>query len=849
MRNAGRLWFPVLFFWILIAVNSPLHSSEVTFYSLPEEQANQQLDELLTWQIPLRQWIPLNGAWQVLALTSRKDLGEVRLPFTFQGADGFVFERNFDLKKREAGSYRLHLGQLNGRVKVFVNESLLYQRENDYQAADVPVADSLLRDGQNHLRIILETESRHPGRLPRFTPVNMPRLSTGVLEPLYLEIRPRPALDFPEAHAVWADSQWQVQARLTASNLLPAGGRYRVTVTLRSPQGILETATIDAGTPGAAPWDLLLKPTHPLSPWDENQPRQYWLEAQLDSAGKAVDLLRRPIAVRSARIVRNRLQINQRMVAVNGINYVYQNREGSDVFDPELVRKDLEHIKELGFNAVRVVLRPLPESFYRMCDELGLLCFQDLPFVFWGISAEFFPTVFATWQRYYRMTAELAERYNCIVAIGLGYYPDCQSLLQQQELKSLAANLPPAALPRYASTLIPSANLGEIVDFQIAELVKRVDLDRQFEKMAGATGTLAYMPSAFSKAFSYRVDSTVVTLDLLQTNEVYHRVRAGHFPGEIAGHFIPTYSDFYLQLPSVQNGAYGDFSLNRVGLVDLQRRPREFPANPSEDNADLLTPEGLQPILESRATHSFIYIIASIINALVFLLFYKQFRPFRINLHYSIRKPHGFFTDLQERIIIPVKSSLFLLLIIAVNGAVVFSSLCYYFRDTLVLDYLLSLLFYSPTAKFWAARIVWDQPLFLWTATAAITVIFFGLALLIKIFSLFGNTRVFFNQALAVSIWSASPMVLLLPLGAFMYTALLMMKSYWILIGVLVYFHVWVYLRWVNGTRVLTGKLYGPVLVGSTFLFLLIVSLGGYLAQQYLYGWEHLQFIFRLARM
>jgi hypothetical protein len=102
------------------------------------------------------------------------------------------------------------------------------------------------------------------------------------------------------------------------------------------------------------------------------------------------------------------------------------------------------------------------------------------------------------------------------------------------------------------------------------------------------------------------------------------------------------------------------------------------------------------------------------------------------------------------------------------------------------------------------------------------------------------------RQALAASIWSAAPFAILLPLGIFMYHILLTMKSYWILFGVLLYFHVWAYFRWINGTRVLTDRLYFRVFLLFTFLILAAGAAIAYFYNKNYNVLEHLQFVYHL---
>lgn len=877
MNAAGMIRFPVFCLLALLALASALAAQEIVVYSLPQEKADAGLKERLDWEIPSRQWIPLNGLWRLKHPETGEAVGSVHLPCTFRGAERLVFEKKFDLERKAGCRYELHLGPTSGRVRVWLNDSLVYRDSKDHYPVSITLPYELLHGGQNTLAVSVRPGNRRFSDLPGFLPVNMPRLDTGILTPIYLEIKPPLCVETIRASVNPGDSLLIPRGSVSFNRPIPAGGQFRVRIGylfsdssgIASPQTLL-SQELPVKDQAISEMALPAWPLQPLQPWSPEQPRRYWIEVSIDSAGQALDLLRRPLAIRAVHAENREFFWNREHRIVKGINYVYQNSEGSQLFDPELARKDLQDIKRRGFDAVRVILHPLPEAFYRLCDEVGLLCFQDLPISLLpariletspeagspgaeGMVSQSRKTL-QRWQEHYQYLTALAERYNSLAAIGVAFSLDGESPLQRQRLRILLDRLGGTRpLPRYVSSLVPlparpndpaGQEIAGLLDFQIVEIVQRNEIEAEFQKVYAALEKQLFFPSAYSKALTYRIDSTTVTFDLLQIHDFYDKLTRNKLPGEFEGHFIPTYNDFYLELPSVQNGLKGEFEYNRVGLVDIKRQARDI--SPPSQTEHIFSPPEIGMVYEEKAARSFLYILIGFLNVVLFLISYNRYRVFRQNLAYSIRKPHGFFVNLQERISLPFKQSFFLLMAISLNGAIIYSSVAYFFRSNLLFDYLLSLIFYVPSQKQLAAHLVWNQPVFLVAVTVAIILIFYLLALAIKVLSLLGANRVRFNQALTATIWSASPFAILLPLGIFMYSILLTMKSYWILSGVLLYFHVWVYFRWINALRVLTDRLYFRVLLGFTVLFLLALGGAAYLYNQHYNAREHLQFVYHL---
>lgn len=111
--------------------------------------------------------------------------------------------------------------------------------------------------------------------------------------------------------------------------------------------------------------------------WDLGFPHLYRLT--LDAAGD-----RREVRFGVRSVARGddwQLTLNGHRFFARGTNYM------SDRFlsraTPELYRSDMELVRRAHMNMVRVFAHPELDDFYDLCDEEGVLVFQDLPFQ-WG---------------------------------------------------------------------------------------------------------------------------------------------------------------------------------------------------------------------------------------------------------------------------------------------------------------------------------------------------------------------------------------------------------------------------------------------------------------------------------
>jgi len=327
--------------------------------------------------------------------------------------------------------------------------------------------------------------------------------------------------------------------------------------------------------------------------------------------------------------------------------------------------------------------------------------------------------------------------------------------------------------------------------------------------------------SGLSRPFSYQHDSSQTLINLVPLENLRWRLRQHPLREKIAGHILFNYSDYILETPSLQSGsaAQSTFQLFSNGLWGLNRRIK--PEGELILKEKWVHSEDRSQSSTDRGIHTYLFIIIGIINFFIFLFIYRSFMEFRKNIFRSIRRPHGFFVELLERRMISFEQSFYLMLVISINAAVMLGGILYFFRNNLALDYFISLFMTHPDAKYYAIDVIWKPYLLIPVLAVLVMVVFLLLTLAIQILSFFRKSGIRLRQAVATSAWAASPFLFLLPFGMFFYNLLLGLNSYWILGVVLLYFHVWYVIRWLNGTRVMAVLSYTRVFMYALFLGIL----------------------------
>lgn len=108
-------------------------------------------------------------------------------------------------------------------------------------------------------------------------------------------------------------------------------------------------------------------------PWSAEVPQRYRLLVELlDGRGRVTEATVIHCGFRHVAIRDGLLEVNGRPITLRGVNrHEHHDRHGKTV-PVATTRRDLELMKQFGFNAVRTAHYPNAVEFYDLCDELGL---------------------------------------------------------------------------------------------------------------------------------------------------------------------------------------------------------------------------------------------------------------------------------------------------------------------------------------------------------------------------------------------------------------------------------------------------------------------------------------------
>ncbi|MDD5483954.1 MAG: glycoside hydrolase family 2 TIM barrel-domain containing protein [Kiritimatiellae bacterium] len=284
----------------------------------------------------------------------------------FEGVAWFV--RDFDAGKLpEEHVARLNFGGVNYLADVFLNGQKVGSHEGGYTAFDMD-ASKVLQNGKN--RLAVRVDNRHlKMRLPavigwynyggihRDVTLTVTRVSR--IAGVRVDAAPQGA----------GAKGTLVVATATASSELTVRAR------IMNSEGVClwrgEGPVRD--TQGKFSFEL-----EKARPWSPETPQLYHCEVELLAGAEVLDRRGISFGIRTLAAEGARILINGKPLFLRGMCYIYDHPATGVVFDPDVVKHDLDDLQAMGVNCLRSHF-PAPDFFLDECDRRGMMLWLEAP--------------------------------------------------------------------------------------------------------------------------------------------------------------------------------------------------------------------------------------------------------------------------------------------------------------------------------------------------------------------------------------------------------------------------------------------------------------------------------------
>lgn len=775
---------------------------------------------------PSRTKIDLSGLWNYSVEGGPS--GTVQVPSAFDFTGKVTFERNFEITANMVEQFQFSLVMFgtNHACEVSLNGDFITSHVGGYTSFVQPIPMNTLQAGkENIIRVVVSNELDPRKTLPLRSNVWGWRNYGGILRDVFILAVPKLAIHDVVATSAYSitDGLAKISVDATFEGTLESSGQGSVGAKRGSALGMYvelldKISGFQAAKTQIVPlirtgneWDRLHAEItlHNPKVWSPDSPELYLMRVFLvQGTAKEFDIIDEydlNIGIRSLDLSDGHVVLNGKRIVLKGIVWQEDHPNFGSAMSYEELEKDVAQIKSLGANSVRFGNHPPHPYMLNLCDRYGLFAMEELPIAGTPASIlgeEYFVDLANTMMR--EMVVRDRQHVS-VLAWGVGDEFESSASVARgfvEGMVQLVRSLD--GRPTYYGTrLVESDNCTDIVDIAVLN-VHAQDL-KVFKKrleewktknsnrpvIVGKFGTEVKQDNrnGYSDPLSYEAQARfyIQRLDIVKTLDY-------------DGALIWSFNDWKGDRPSLTVTA-SDPWMHSMGLVSYEREKRlAYDAVRSVFRGEKFV---ALPMGNFAASAPIIFVVSGLIVLIGTAYLYNASRRFRDNLNRSVMNLYNFFSDVRDQRIVSIIHTTLLGLIISIATAIVVSSILYHFRQSWMVDNLLSYVLVSDGLKESVVRLVWSPLKCIAYFSAFVFIQFLLISVVIMVLSIVSKARIFSYHAYVITVWSAAPLLVLVPIGMILYR--IMDSPIYVLpsLVLMVVLLIWVLLRLFKGISII----------------------------------------------
>lgn len=750
---------------------------------------NRGTDAGFLLDTPTRKKIDLAGPWTYAI--EGGDSGTVRIPSAYEFPAKVSFTRKMEFTAEELDTVRYHLVfyGVNYQADLIVNGEYVLGHPGGGTSLVQEIPENLLQVGPENTVQVVTSNILDPRKtFPLRQRVRGSRAWGGIIRDAFLLGTPllyvKDAVATSVLQGESGEAQLSVRAIIDGPDPLRgevkgirAGQVGFVVEVFEKVSGLSVARSAVVPVPRLADsWgDVRAEVTIPGARlWSPETPELYLVKCSLvteaDKQTTLVDEYDVLHGVRTLAVENGDLRLNGRRIFLKGVVWNEDHPDTGPALTVEQMERDIIAVKGLGANVIRFANSPPHPYMLNLCDRYGLMAMVEIPLsgpadvlaeeqyqeaattlvremvlrdrnhvsvCGWGLGNEFDATVessHALIEGLVRQVKLLDPRPTYYGAAPSGK-DRCIDLV---DLAAVSIEARDAKEFKAALESWKSRHPGKPV------IVARFGTEVQQENRAGYTDPLSQQAQA--RFYIQRFDA----------------IRSQDYDGAI----VWAFNDWLGDRPALTVHS-GDPWLHSMGLVSRAREKRmAYDAVRSVFQGEKFS--ALPPGSYSPGA-PIVYVLSGFVLLVGLAYLYNANRRFRDHLNRSLLNSYNFFADVRDQRSVPVFHSALLGIIVSFATAVVWSSYFLHFRDSRVLDDALSLLLVTDGLKVALVRLVWSPLEFILAVGGATSLGMLLVSVAITGVRIVLKTRVYLYHAFTLTVWAASPLIILIPVGMILY--------------------------------------------------------------------------------
>ncbi|MCI0449626.1 MAG: hypothetical protein L0Y79_07550, partial [Chlorobi bacterium] len=779
-----------LFLLVFLTFASQLNSQNRLLSRNSAEIPETYLSNL---QNQYRKVININGEW---AITSNEPAlnTTIQVPFCYDFKGKITCKRNFTVEFENPNdwNYTMHCDGVNYQCEIKINNNFIVKHEGGFTPFSSAIPEGFIKENSNTIEIKIDNRLDNSKTIPFKNTSNYPKNYGGIYRDIYILAVPKV---YVKSANVYSEIDINLNADIKNTVTITATDITRYQIDERKLS--VKTELIDTGGVKASSElknfsissnstiqiENIFTVINPIY-WSPEIPHLYKLKVMILYGEDTVDVFQTDFGIYELLRKSGSIIINKAELKFKGVNYIEEF--GGKGICPlyEDIERDVKNIKSLGCNIVKVYGRPASSYLIDLCNKYGLLVMEEIP-VYTVPSDILESETFLALAENQLSEMVYAHKNNpCIFAYGLGNDFDVTGEEGREYIKHMTESIKNLdnRLIYYSTRNYYKDKCRDLVDIvginfydgdlntlkSIASDVK-IKKDKIFisnyGKVISPLNTSGYSdPNSIESQSKYIVD-------------FYKLYKSSAFMGS----FFHSYTDWNSEHPNLRFFDKANPYMKTSGLYTLYREQRTPVIILRKNFLDEDIPNLNIGAYTKEAPLAFVF--TGLITFILFLYLSNSVRRFRENVWRSLFRPFIFFTDVREQNLIPTLHNMFLALILSIGSGLFFANLLYYWKDSQLLDIMLSVILSHDKIKIFFDEYMLNPLKLTGLLSAVAFAKIFIITFIIWLYSLTVKYRIRMNNVFTAVVWGLLPTILLLILGTF-YIRIIMSNTDFIIIGV-----------------------------------------------------------------
>lgn len=321
-----------------------------------------------THEVRKTEYAPL--VWRLKTQDGSYD-GKITVPScweTIPALSAYRGKSTYTVRCVMGGSVRLVFKGVSHTADVYCDGLHVGHHYNAYTPFSI---DMKLDDGEHEIRVDVDNSYCPESTLHK---PNDYYTFGGIIRPVLIETLGDMVIDYIHFTPKLTEKGWEADVEAKITGLSEENKKMDFSLYMNGNRVHTEPVAVEAGESATLKTRLAFKDVLEYTP---DSPNLYYLRAVLSEGEREVDDLIERVGFREMKCDGKRLLLNGRQMKLKGFNrHEDYNSLGSSI-PLQAIMRDIALIKDTGANAVRTCHYPNDELFLDVCDEMGIMVWEE----------------------------------------------------------------------------------------------------------------------------------------------------------------------------------------------------------------------------------------------------------------------------------------------------------------------------------------------------------------------------------------------------------------------------------------------------------------------------------------